>query len=283
MNVLSLFDGMSCGQIALTRAGINYDNYYASEIDKKAIQIAMDNFPNTQQLGNILDGKAIDLPKINLLIGGSPCQGFSQSGNGLNFEHSGSKLYFEFLRLFKELQPKYFLLENVKMDKWCEDIISNDLGVKPVLINSSRVSAQNRERLYWTNIPFSINIPNKGLLLKDIIDIEAERTWIDPEWVINTRNTKNYIQFDPNNTGHSGQAHRAYFLSSKMGCLHTKSGTDHKVLIGERVGRLTRNEAERLQTVPLNYTASLPTIKAINVMGNGWTVDVIAHILSGLN
>lgn len=273
---------MSCGQLALRKAGIIYENYYASEIEKQPISITMDNFPDTIQIGNVLNVKGEDLPEIDLLIAGSPCQGFSKSGNGLNFEHHGSKLYFEFLRLLKETKPKYFLLENVKMDKWCQDVITKDLGVNPVLINSARVTAQNRKRLYWTNIPFSIDIPNKNLYLKDIINIEAERTWIDSNWIRNSRRTTNYLQFDPNNTGHSGQAHRAYFLNKKIGCLHTKSGTDHKVLIGDKVGRLTRNEGEQLQTVPLNYTKAVPEIKAINIMGNGWTVDIITHILLGL-
>ena len=169
--VLSLFDGMSCGQIALNRAGISYGKYYASEIDKHAIKVTQHNYPNTIQLGSVTDIKCTDLPKIDLLIGGSPCQGFSFAGKGLNFDDPRSKLFFEFVRLLEETKPKYFLLENVKMKQEFQDIISKQLGVKPILINSSLVSAQNRERLYWTNIPIQ-GLPNdKGLFLKDVIEI----------------------------------------------------------------------------------------------------------------
>lgn len=152
-NVLSLFDGLSCGQIALNRVGIEYGNYFASEIDKYAIQVTQTNYPNTIQLGDVTKVKASDLPKIDLLIGGSPCQGFSFAGKGLNFEDPRSKLFFEFVRLKNETQPKYFLLENVVMKKEHEKVISEFLGVEPILINSNLVSAQNRKRLYWTNIP----------------------------------------------------------------------------------------------------------------------------------
>ena len=169
MNVLSLFDGMSCGQIALNRANIPYDKYYASEIDKHAIKVTQHNYPNTIQLGDVTEIKSSDLPQIGLLIGGSPCQGFSFAGKQLNFEDPRSKLFFEFVRLLKECKPKFFLLENVKMKKEYQDVISEHLGVEPIEINSALVSAQNRKRLYWTNIPFDKNIEDKGILLKDIV------------------------------------------------------------------------------------------------------------------
>ena len=182
MNVLSLFDGMSCGQIALNRLGIKYDNYYASEIDKYAIQVTQKNYPNTKQIGDVTKIKGEDLPKIDLLIGGSPCQGFSFAGKRLNFEDPRSKLFFEYVRLLNELKPKYFLLENVKMKKESQDVISKYLGVEPIKINSNLLSAQNRSRLYWTNIGvitknnlFGFTQPgieqpiDKGILLKDII------------------------------------------------------------------------------------------------------------------
>ena len=148
INVLSLFDGMSCGQIALDKLGIKIKNYFASEIDKYAIKVTQSNYPNTIQLGDIKKIKGNDLPKIDLLIGGSPCQGFSFAGKGLNFNDSRSNLFFEFVRLLKECKPKYFLLENVKMKKEYQLIISKYLGVKPIEINSSLLSAQNRKRLY---------------------------------------------------------------------------------------------------------------------------------------
>lgn len=169
MNVLSLFDGMSCGQLALQRAGIKVDRYFASEIDKYAIQVTQKNFPDTIQLGDVTEVSSVDLPEIDLLIGGSPCQGFSFAGKQLNFDDPRSKLFFEFVRLLKELKPSYFLLENVKMKKEYQDIITEHLGVEPIEINSNLVSAQNRRRLYWTNIPGVGQPEDKGILLRDIV------------------------------------------------------------------------------------------------------------------
>ncbi len=168
MNVLSLFDGMSCGQIALERSGIKVDNYFASEIDKWAIKVTQSNYPNTQQLGDIENLDIKTLPKIDLLIGGSPCQGFSNSGKGLNFEDPRSKLFFKFHEILQKLDPKYFLLENVVMKKEWQDIITSYMGVQPIEINSSLVSAQNRRRLYWTNIPNVIQPEDRGIVWGDV-------------------------------------------------------------------------------------------------------------------
>ena len=169
MNVLSLFDGISCGQVALKNAGIKVDNFYASEIDKYTIKITQNQHPKTNQLGDIQDWRGWDLPPIDLIMGGSPCQGFSFAGKQLNFEDSRSKLFFDFVDIVKHYKPKYFLLENVKMKKEYQDVITNLLGVEPILINSALVSAQNRNRLYWTNIP-NITQPNdEGILLKEIL------------------------------------------------------------------------------------------------------------------
>ena len=170
MNVLSLFDGISCGQIALERSGIKVENYFASEIDKYAMQVTKHNYPNTKHIGDVTEVKGSDLPKIDLLIGGSPCQGFSFAGEQLNFDDPRSKLFFEFVRLKNELKPKYFLLENVKMKKEYQDIISSHLGVEPLIINSNLLSAQNRVRYYWTNIPVKGLPTDKGVLLKDITE-----------------------------------------------------------------------------------------------------------------
>lgn len=189
MNVLSLFDGMSCGQIALNKLGIKYNNYFASEIDKHAIKVTQHNYPKTIQLGDVSQIKTSDLPKIDLLIGGSPCQGFSFAGKQLAFDDPRSKLFFEFVRLINELQPKYFLLENVKMKKEFELIITNYMGVSPIVINSALVSAQNRVRLYWTNISnesyglFGDNVctipqpEDKGILLKDILEKQVDEKY----------------------------------------------------------------------------------------------------------
>ena len=173
MNVLSLFDGMSCGQIALDKLGIPVNKYFAAEIDKYAIQVAKRNYPDMIHLGDVKEIDPSELPKIDLLIGGSPCQGFSFGGKGLNFLDPRSRLFFEFDRLLKALKPKYFLLENVKMKKESEQVITDYLGVEPVEINSNLVSAQNRKRLYWTNIPFDGLPEDKGIMLKDILEEET--------------------------------------------------------------------------------------------------------------
>lgn len=168
INVLSLFDGMSCGQIALDRLGIKVNDYFASEIDKYAIQVTKHNYPNTKHIGDVTKVKGADLPKIDLLIGGSPCQGFSFAGKQLNFDDPRSKLFFEFVRLLEETKPKYFLLENVLMKKEYEQIITDHLGVEPIFINSALVSAQNRKRLYWTNIPNVTEPKDKGITWGDV-------------------------------------------------------------------------------------------------------------------
>jgi len=172
MNVLSLFDGMSCGQIALNKLGIDYDKYFACEIDKYAMQVTQHNFPDTVQLGDVqfVTKETFGNHKIDLVVGGSPCQGFSFAGKMLNFDDPRSKLFFEYVRLVKELKPKYFLLENVKMKKESQDIISKYMGVEPIEINSSLVSAQTRKRLYWTNIPNVRQPEDRGIVLKDIIE-----------------------------------------------------------------------------------------------------------------
>ena len=173
MNVLSLFDGMSCGQIALNRAGIKYNKYFASEVDKYAIKVAQANYPHTHHMGDVKQVQKsyfIDDP-IDLLMGGSPCQGFSVAGKQLDFNDPRSKLFFEFVRLKESLKPKYFLMENVPMKQESQDIISRYLDVKPVMINSSLFSAQNRKRLYWTNIPFdTMPTADKGIVLQDILE-----------------------------------------------------------------------------------------------------------------
>ena len=179
MNVLSLFDGMSCGQIALKKLGVPVKNYFASEIDKFAIKVAKANFPDMVHLGDVQNVKTSGQylldefdcgHKIDLLIGGSPCQGFSFAGKQLNFEDPRSQLFFEYIRLLKALKPKYFMLENVRMSKQSQQIITEYLGVEPVEINSNLVSAQNRRRLYWTNIPVDGLPEDKGTVLANILE-----------------------------------------------------------------------------------------------------------------
>lgn len=284
MNVLSLFDGMSCGQIALNRVGIKYENYFASEIDQHAIKVTQSNYPDTIQIGDVTQVKAVDLPKIDLLIGGSPCQGFSFAGKRLNFEDPRSKLFFEFVRLLEETKPKYFLLENVKMKKIHEQVITKYLGVEPILINSALLTAHNRPRLYWTNIP-NVEQPNdKGIYFEQIRDLQIENyEYISEEKTINREYKKNYLQYDINGKGHGSQDQRAYYLKGKHGCLDTGANGKAKVLeIDGRVRKITRNEAERLQGVPDNYTDCVSKAQALKMLGNGWTVDVIAHIFKNI-
>ena len=168
--VLSLFDGMSCGQIALNRLGIPIKTYYASEVDPYPIKVTQANYPDTIQLGDVCNVKAADLPKINILLAGSPCTGFSFAGKQLAFSDPQSVLFFEFVRLLKECKPKYFLLENVKMKKEYLNVISEQVGVEPIFINSALLSAQNRQRWYWTNIPGIEQPKDKKIVLRDILE-----------------------------------------------------------------------------------------------------------------
>jgi DNA (cytosine-5)-methyltransferase 3A len=288
MNVLSLFDGISCGRIALERANIKVDNYYASEIDKYAIQIAKKNYPDTKHIGSAVDVKASNLPKIDLLIGGSPCQGFSFAGKQLNFEDERSKLFFEYARLLEECKPKYFLLENVKMNKESIKVITNYLGVEPILINSNLVSAQNRPRLYWTNIPNIIQPNDKGILLKDILEKE-----FDIDYVENFKNCvrKNIINIEIYNylkeSGFAQIPSKSGFQDHKIGifkspCLRANNSFCLAETSSKGIRKLKPIEFERLQTVPDNYTAGVSDTQRYKMLGNGWTVDMIAHILKGL-
>lgn len=294
MNVLSLFDGMSCGQLALNKAGISYQNYFASEIDKHAIKVTQHNFPKTVQIGSVTEVKAENLPKIDLLIGGSPCQGFSFAGKGLNFEDPRSKLFFEFVRLKNETQPKYWLLENVKMKTEHKNIISDILGVKPILINSELVSAQNRERLYWTNIPISEMPIDKGIFLKDIVGFESEIPTKDE--VINEvkRFTNRDFQISISKIGRI-RPHRFDIKKSGISEIGTLTNPNDKTvtIIASHTPKtyksnpftiyeLNRNECEQLQCVPIDYTLSVSESQARKMLGNGWTVDVIAHCFSFL-
>lgn len=322
-NVLSLFDGISCGQIALNRAGISYDNYYASEVDKHVIKATQHNYPNTIQLGSITEVNSSDLPKIDLLIGGSSCQNFSFAGNRVGmstvdgvkitsleqylelknngFEFKGeSYLFWEYIRLLNEVKPKYFLLENVVMKKEWEDIITEAMGVEPILINSSLVSAQNRRRLYWTNIPNVEQPEDRGIKLIDILeDIDM----VNPSAVRGRRLNKATIlgrrlnddgkREDNNKTIPITQCLEVRATNTdKSNCLTTVSKDN--VLTTMPIGRhpdafknklpfryYTVKEYCRLQTVPDDYFGDVISESQIKkALGNGWTVDVISHIFS---
>jgi len=277
MNVLSLFDGMSCGQIALERAGVKVENYFASEIDKYAIKVCKANYPNTKHIGSVVDVTASSLPSIDLLIGGSPCQGFSFAGKQLNFEDPRSKLFFEYVRLLNEIKPRYFLLENVKMKQEWQDVISKHLGVKPIRINSQLVSAAKRDRLYWTNIP-NVEQPNDiGITFDDINSnsqnwIEQERIEKISKWKAQQKPLKNATLIGAN---------------KKLPCLTARGYNQYHsgmILItdGERYRYLTNEEAEQAHNIPIGFTSICNDRERSHIIGNGWTVDVISHIFKGL-
>lgn len=388
--VLSLFDGMSCGQLAFQKLGIKVKKYYACEIDKHAIAVTQHNFPTTIQLGDVTKVFAKDLPKIDLLIGGSPCQGFSFAGKQLAFDDSRSKLFFEFVRLKNECNPTYFMLENVKMKREFELVISQYLGVAPIEINSALLSAQNRVRLYWTNIanePYGLfgdmqcTIPqpkDKGILLKDILeqDVPAKYYLSDkaldylqrdtlgnysdrlafmnysnkPKSTCLTQNHSKGIPYnmvtfvasrgrnpenpksreaglnteqmlEPRFDGktncltsvqkdnlvmHIAEATKKGFIEVKPGecfdfenpnsetrrgrkmedksnCLMAKETDFMQFTKDGKIRRLTPVECERLQTVPDGYTSAVSDTQRYRMLGNGWTVDVIAYIFSFMN
>lgn len=293
LNVLSLFDGMSCGQIALSKSNINVANYIASEIKKSAIKVTQHNFPSTLQVGSVLDLKYIDGKlfskdqivfegEIDLLIGGSPCQDFSLlkvNGQGLNGDKS--RLFYEYLRLLKEINPKYFLLENVKMKKESEIELNNFLNVKGVHINSSLVSFQNRPRIYWSNIPFDIpkdlNINFQDFKETDVEYLKKYKLNITPSRIKMWRNGGG------RNGSLSGCANVTF--SNKVQCLTRKqdrSPNSGLVEFEDFCRYLTRKELELAQTVPVGYTDIVSYNQAQDLLGDGWTVDVIAHIFRNL-
>ena len=392
MNVLSLFDGMSCGRIALERLGIQVDNYYASEIDKYAIQVSQANYPDIIQVGDITELDLSTLPKIDLVMGGSPCQGFSFAGKQLAFDDPRSALFFEFVRCVEELKPKYFLLENVRMKKEYLDVISEYMGVEPIMINSALVSAQNRVRYYWTNIPGIEQPEQRGIVLRDILETKEVEGLSDkaidymnrssdkwsggktrkdiyikhesekgmcltanmhkgvPYGVIavdvfsedRIKKFKETLKDDPqpsengiiqlNNPSHSSgrvyspegksptlmagnsgggkepvkirdvttkpkrvgtikdgsQGDRIYSQDAKGITLNAQSGGtagSGNMLVEDKEvywRKLTPVECERLQTVPDNYTNHVSNTQRYKMLGNGWTIEVIAHILKNM-
>lgn len=279
MNVLSLFDGMSCGQVALERAGIKVDNYFASEIDKYAMQVTQKNYPNTKQIGSVLDVKGSDLPKIDLLCGGSPCQSFSTMGlyregmgDSVGFEGK-SGLFWEFVRILKETKPKYFLLENVLMKKEWQSIITEALGVEPIKINSALLSHQRRNRLYWTNIP-NVKQPRElGLDFRDIIEDK-----VDDKYYLTNR----AIERVREKQGFDLVKEKAKCLFATYYKNNSNSREGQVVETNGKLRRLTVTECEKLQTVPNGYTEGVSDTQRYKMLGNGWTVDVITHILKNM-
>ena len=284
INVLSLFDGMSCGQIALNKIGIKYNKYFASEIDKYAIEVTQNNYPQTIQLGDVKSINIKGLPKIDLLMGGSPCQGLSIAGKKLGLSDPRSILFWEFVKIKNELNPKYFLLENVKMNKESQNVISDSLAVQPQEINSNLVSAQNRKRLYWTNIPGIKQPKDKNILLKDIIEsgyVDRDKSFCIDANYFKGGNLKQYFEksrrqlvFEKHGFNKGG-----FFYKDKFNTLRSCTPYNYAVLDGIEWRKLTPIECERLQTIPDNYTDFVSNAQRYKMLGNGWTVDVICHIL----
>lgn len=293
MNVLSLFDGMACGRIALDRAGISVDRYLASEIDQAAINVAKHNYPTIEHIGDVTKIVTESLPPIDLLIGGSPCQGFSMAGKGLAFNDHRSKLFFEYMRILKDTRPKYFLLENVVMKPEHQEVITNLLDVEPVLINSNLFSAQNRKRLYWTNIPIPPIPTFNALTIKDILDTNVSSKY--------HKSPETASRFVPSKKTKGGQVYAAtgaklqlgavIDINSKARCCTAQSlGRDTHILENgcypntdiRIIRKLTPTEWERLQTIPIGYTETATHGKRYHMIGNGWTVNVIAHIFEGI-
>ncbi len=385
MKVLSLFDGMSCGMLALEKAGIKVDTYYASEIDKYAIEVSKKNYPQIIQVGDVCDLDPNDFKDVDLIMGGSPCQGFSFAGKQLAFDDPRSALFFEFVRLLEAIKPKYFLLENVRMKKEYLQVITDMLGVEPIFINSALVSAQSRQRYYWTNIPGIQQPEDRGIVLRDILE-DSYDSGRDKSYCIDANHFKGasveqyknksrrQLVSKPKQVGSikdGGQGNRIYSRDGKSSTLSAQSGgtagsgntlveskpkqvgvaadinghdilkrvyspegksptlntmgggnREPKVIKGGAFrGRytddgikqmlelrkddksnsittvqkdsgivedltwrkLTPLECERLQTVPDNYTEGVSNTQRYKMLGNGWTVDVIAHLFNNID
>ena len=297
MNVLSLFDGISCGQVALNRVGIKIDNYFASEIKNYAIKVTQKHFPNTIQIGDVTKVKYKDeilytengdfkVGKIDLVIGGSPCQNFSVARASM-YEIDGlkghkSKLFYDYFRILKEVNPDYFLLENVKMKKESYEELNNYLGVKGLSINSELVSFQKRPRIYWSNIP-NITIPeDKHINFQDYKDTDYDYCN-----QFKVKKTPSREKMWNNGQGRNSELRSCDNItnSNKIYCLTRKQDrcpNSGLIEFDNFCRYLTRREIELAQTLPLGYTDELSYRQMQDVCGDGWTVDVIAHILKGL-
>jgi site-specific DNA-cytosine methylase len=293
MNVLSLFDGVSCGQLALQRAGVKVENYFASEIDKHAINVTQHHFPNTVQLGSVVGLDTSTLPTIDLLIGGSPCQSFSRSGDNTGFDGK-SGLFWEYIRILNEVKPTYFLLENVEMKKEWEKIITDAVGVEPVMIDSKFFSAQKRQRLYWTNIPFDKNIEDKNIHILDILQPNGTEKTINDHPLVLDINEEGFKIRNGTKKGYlyanngdcvnlevpKSKTRRGRVSIGKTNTLNT--ACNYGVIVDGNMRELNILEYERLQTLPDNYTSLATLNQRKKMIGNGWTVDVISYIFQNI-
>jgi len=316
---------MSCGQIALDQLGIPVDTYYASEIDKYAIQVTQANYPKTIQVGDVTKLDPKDFTDVDLIMAGSPCQGFSFAGKQLAFDDPRSALFFEFIKLLKAIKPKYFLLENVRMKKEFLNIISQEVskcypeiafGIDPIFINSDLVSAQSRQRYYWTNIPNIQQPEDRDIKLKDIILEDGEepllsniyggfkekkpRVHFNKSVTIRTASGGGHIpslihsekalaymnRKTKDGRTHWDFKHHSDTANDKSSCITANlyKGVPYNVLVDNGcIRKLHPIECERLQTVPDNYTEGVSNTRRYHMLGNGMTVEVIKHILKYIN
>lgn len=283
MNVLSLFDGMSCGQLALKKLGVNVNAYYSSEIDANAIKVTNKNFPDTIQLGDIKKIDVNSLPKIDLIMAGSPCQSFSSAGDGTGFEGK-SGLFWDFVNILKQVNPKYFLFENVVMKKEWEEIITKALGVEPIKINSSLVSAAHRKRLYWTNISKVKSPSDKGITIEDVVESEVdvdEKLWLKDK---NKNLLLNKISLDGcPKIAAIDVYNKKYKTDRKVPTLTLPHHNSLRLYQNGNIRKFSANELESMQNVPKDYTdVGLTLNQRHELLGNGWTIDVITHILRNM-
>ena len=295
MKILSLFDGISCARVALERAGIPVEVYYASEVDKYAMQISAKNYPDIVQVGSVVGLDTTQFKDVDLMVGGSPCQDLSIAKNnrkGLDGARSG--LFWEYVRILKEVKPKYFILENVaSMPKEAKEIISEALGVQPIMINAALVSAQNRKRLFWTNIPGVVQPTDREIYLQDILE-SGENAVQKNSWKYKEGKPRFYEGKCPTLSANMGTAggHVPYAVPDKSYCIdanyheganweqYTKKKRRQLVIDDGDLRKLTPIECERLQGLPDNYTEGVSNTQRYKCLGNAFNVDVVAHILS---
>lgn len=299
MIVLSLFDGISCGQQALKELGVKCKMYLASEIDKKSIGIAKKNFPDTVHIGdvrnisfseNILKTEkgSFYIDDDVLLLAGSPCQGFSFNGKMLNFEDPRSRLYFNFLELYRSIKPRFFLLENVPMKQECVDIINSDLGHEGEEIDSSHFTAQRRKRIYWSNLKIESHPEGEKPVIEDIIFDDSYKNFTHPRISITKKKCKNYVQWDISGKGYKSQQDRAHYKNTQMCTIpHANAQTKVNIVVDyekDIYRRLHPVEGERLQGLPDHYTEliNISDSQRISAIGNGWNVPTVKHILKGI-
>lgn len=282
MKVLSLFDGISCGMVALERAEIKVDRYVAYEIEPNAIKISRKNYPWIEHCGDVSTADFTQYKGFDLLIGGSPCQSLSivQSKTRKNL-NGKSKLFFEYVRAKEEMKPKYFLFENVaSMNEESKQIISECLGCTPIYIDSGDFSAQQRPRLYWTNIPVLLNYTKSKAVLGDILEEEVDEKYFYDYPLYNVDLNKQVCALmEFNNQEMHKRVFNPKYKIHTLTCV-SGGGQQKKVYVNGRARKLTPLEYERLQTLPDNYTKGVADSHRYTCCGNGWTVDVIAHILS---